>query len=375
MTLISEQNRHTALTQHILDDIKYHHGALSFSSFMRHALYHPTLGFYNAPSFAIGEKGSFTTAPELSPLFAQCFATQIAPLMQQLPEQNLLELGAGSGRFAKDLLLALEAAAALPTHYYILEISPSLRAQQKMLLAQKCPHLLERIIWLEQLPDAFIGVMIANEVLDAIPFDCFEVQEGETRERVVVEKNGAFAWDVQKPLSTHLSFALPDGYRSEINTESALLVKQMGNALQQGVIFLADYGYGEREYYHPERRFGTLTCFYQHQKNDDPLSRVGLQDITAHVDFTRVAETAVSAGLSLLGFTTQASFLLANGFLEKAALYEIHLSEADRVNFHRAMKTLLLPTEMGDVIKIMGLGKGVDFSPTTFQLQDRRRDL
>lgn len=362
-------------------------GPLSFADFMNLALYHPQWGYYCADTIALGKQGDFTTAPEISPLFAQCMAEQCKDLMNQLSFKYIIEFGAGSGRFAADMLAALAKHKQLPTKYYIHEISPSLRDKQRDYLNETCPQWVHRVVWVDHLPQNLNAIVIANEVLDALPVHCFQISADGTQEKCVTFQNEQLVWQT-KPAAAQLTVevdllkkqqALPIGYESEINLQLASFIKNIANALNQGVILFSDYGYGQTEYYHPERQGGTLTCFYQHHYHHNPLIYAGLQDITAHVDFTRVADTALSYGCSLLGYTSQAAFLLGCGLLDFAAQAEKTLSAAEQFNLHQDIKILTWPTEMGERIKIMALGKNI--SPNIelplpgFALSDRRRDL
>jgi SAM-dependent MidA family methyltransferase len=372
------------LTTFIQQEIDQRGGHISFAAFMALALYHPQFGYYCQPSLELGKRGDFTTAPEISPLFAQCFAKQVAQIFQQLAQPAILELGAGTGRFAKDLLQALHGLGVLPTHYYIYEISATLRQKQQDLLKKTCPQWFDRIVWLEALPPSFTGVIIANEVLDALPVHCFTQTAAGILERCVAWENNQFVWQLCAPTTPLLfetgqricqEYALPIGYKSEINLQLAPLLQSLLRLLTQGVILLADYGYGQREYYHPQRMEGTLTCFYQHHHHGNPLTLVGQQDITAHVDFTRVIECAAAEEGELMGYTSQASFLLACGLLDLAALEEAKLSPAAAFNLHQAIKLLTLPTEMGERVKVMAIGKNMHNPLLGFSLQDRRREL
>lgn len=377
-----------ALTRCIQQEIAKNDGVISFASFMELSLYHPTFGYYNADTFTLGEKGDFTTAPEISPLFAQCFAKQIQQIFSHLDEKNILELGAGTGQLAIDLLQTLEQLNCLPESYYIYEISVGLRKKQQDYLRSACPNYFSRIIWLDHLPTQFIGCIIANEVLDAVPTNCFHIENHEVLERCVRWKNNAFFWDYRSPITPHLKekvteirdlYNLPNGYESEINLQVRSFIKALAKSIQQGIILFADYGYGQGEYYHPERCQGTLTCFYQHKRHKNPLILPGLQDITAHVDFTNVIENATDFGCQLEGYTSQATFLLACGLMDIAAELEKQLTPIDEIKLHHAIKLLTLPTEMGERIKVMALSKGLnkkeELSLIGFGLYDRRRDL
>lgn len=345
---------------------------ISFARFMELALYTPLLGYYSTHRPKIGKHGDFITAPEISPLFAQCVAKQCLQILESLGHGDILELGAGTGQFAKDILLALEQLDSLPTHYYILEISAALRDEQQALLQQSCPHLLSRVRWLTDLPENGIqGIIFANEVLDALPVHRFHIADNQIKECCVVSENNRFTWQIAEPTTSLLTesinplLPLPDGYESEINLMLPGFIKQLANALNKGTILLIDYGYGRDEYYHPDRSQGTFMCFYQHQQHTNPFLHVGEQDITAHVDFTEVATEALDNSLTLAGYTTQASFLLACGLLE--------FSDANQHT--KAIKLLTLPSEMGEIIKVMGLNKALDLPLLGFALQDRRRNL
>lgn len=365
---------------HLLQQRIKEQGPISFADFMEAALYHPALGYYNAPEFNLGKMGDFTTAPEISPLFAGCLARQCEQVLKYLQTGDILELGAGTGRLACDLLIALEKLDSLPAHYYIYEASVNLREKQKQFLQINCPQLFDRFIWLDALPQEFTGVIIANEVLDALPVHCFEVTPAGILERCVDIVDGQLSFISSPPTSNELSarvaaLRLPIGYTSEINLNAINYTEQLSHCLRRGLILLLDYGYGQHEYYHPERRNGTLTCFYQHHHHDHPFYYPGLQDITAHVDFTNIIDKAADTGCTLEGFTSQAAFLLSCGLMTLASDAEKGLSETELFELHQAIKLLTMPTEMGEVIKVMGLGKEIEIALIGFNLQDRRRDL
>jgi len=370
------------LAEIIRQDILTNNGAISFARFMELALYHP-MGYYQRNDFTLGREGDFTTAPEISPLFAQCFARQYQQITQQTQANNLLEIGAGTGAFACELLHQLAAQQSLPQQYYIFDISTTLRNKQRDYLSKHAAPFIDRVIWLEQLPTDFVGTIIANEVLDALPVHCFELEDNKIYERKVANGENGFNWHNELAGDELLSALkpvlqecyLPDGYRSEINLNTPSFIRSLADCLSSGVILLADYGYGRQEYYHPQRNRGSLTCFHEHRHHDDPLIMPGLQDITAHVDFTLVAESAVASGLEVLGYTTQAAFLLANGLMAFAEQREQGLSEAESFKLHQAIKTLTMPTEMGDLIKIMGLSKNCEPRVDGLLLLDRLRDL
>ena len=361
-------------------------GALSFASYMELALYAPGLGYYSAGSQKFGAQGDFITAPETSPLFARCLARQCQQVLTALGGGVILEFGAGSGVLAVELLLELERLDSLPTEYFILELSAELRARQQALLAQRAAHLLGRIRWLESLPAAGLrGIVLANEVLDAMPIQLFVRNAGATSERCVVWEEQGFTWrDVPAGAPLALAVAglqaalpepLPDGYCSELNPALPGWVTSLAATLEYGVALLIDYGYPRREYYLPERRAGTLMCHYRHRVHADPLILPGLQDITAHVDFSAVAAAGLAAGLAIAGYTTQAHFLLGSGLPELAAASDpqdlaAHLAVTDQI------KTLTLPGEMGERFKVLALARGLEDLPLRgFALRDLRDRL
>lgn len=350
---------HNKLHAYIQQAVQQAGGKISFADFMQLALYAPGLGYYTAGAHKIGKEGDFVTAPEISNLFSRTLAKQCAEILPQLNQQQILEFGAGTGKMAAAILNELALQNCLPTHYYILEVSADLRERQKKNLSAW----LDRVIWLDALPEKFSGIILANEILDAMPVDLFNY-DGETlQEAFVTIKNNEFildwstasakllrAFNTIKNLSTH--WQLP--YQSEINSLLPAWIKSLAQCLHEGVILLIDYGFPRHEYYHPQRKTGTLMCHYQQQAHTDPLILCGLQDITAHVDFTAVIEHADAAGLTLEGFTTQAQFLLNLG-IEKL-LAEIK-NEKELWQAKQQLKLLTLPHEMGEIFKVMGLSK------------------
>ena len=370
--------KHSAqLTQQIHQIISSSGGSIDFARFMALALYTPGLGYYSAGTHKLGKSGDFVTAPEISPLFAKCIARQCNDILTELKTGDILEFGAGSGIFAKDLLLELEKLNNLPMHYYILEISAELRERQQKLLQTTCPHLLARIQWLDTLPIEFRGIVFANEVMDALPAHCFRIEKAGIQERSVASIDNHFQWHLTPPskeLQARIEpLSLTEGYESEANLMLGGWIRSIADMLKQGVVLLIDYGYGQAEYYHPDRSQGTLQCYYQHHRHDDPFILVGLQDISAHVDFTVVVENAHEAGLELAGFTTQTSFLLACGLLEFAQ--QITGTDAEQFQQAQAIKKLTMPSQMGEAIKVMGLCKNMLSPLVGFSLHDRQRML
>lgn len=345
----------------IRDDIRASGGWVSFARYMELALYAPGLGYYSAGSRKFGAAGDFITAPELSPLFGRCLARQVAQLIAQgLPE--VLEIGAGSGALAADLLHELASCGTLPERYLILEVSGELRERQRATLAARAPGCLERVQWLEVLPPRMNAVVIGNEVLDAIPTRVVTRREGDLQELGVAATEGsAFEWSARPAagdlLAAARGIALAEGQKTEINLAMRGFVASFARLTERGVLLFADYGYPAREYYHPARSEGTLMCHYRHHAHDDPFAFVGLQDITAHVDFTAVAHAAVDAGMDVLGYAAQAHFLLNCGLTDLLSAVSPEDVQAYAPLASQAQQ-LLSPTEMGERFKVIAFGKG-----------------
>ncbi|MEJ2761098.1 MAG: SAM-dependent methyltransferase [Gammaproteobacteria bacterium] len=370
------------LTDAIRAEIEAADGHIPFTRFMELALYAPGLGYYSAGSEKIGAAGDFVTAPEISPLFSRCLARQCEQVIRRLGQGVILEPGAGTGTMAVDMLLELERRKALPEAYWILEPSAELRRRQEQTLNARIPRLMDRIEWLESLPARpFDGIILANEVLDAFPFDRICIEGGEVRELHVAWEDGRFAWrslPAEQVLRDYVGAildvgCLPDSYTTEVNRSVQPFIASLAEVLNRGLVLLVDYGYPRTEYYHPQRIDGTMLCHYRHRVHADPFVYVGLQDITASVDFTTVAEAAVTAGLEVCGFTTQAHFLLGCGLDDmqeggggdQKALLE----------YARQVKLLTLPAEMGERFKSMALGRGFDEPLAGFRLNDQRHRL
>lgn len=356
-----EAVEHSAqLTDLIRADIAAAGGWISFARYMELALYAPGLGYYTAGAQKFGEAGDFITAPELSPLFGRTVARQVAEIIAQ-SAPHVMELGAGSGKLAADMLAELERIGSLPESYSILEVSADLRERQQALLRERLPHLAARVHWLDALPETFAGAMVANEVLDALPVHLVHWREGGPVERGVIASDTGFGWE-DRPISdpdllqAAQRIDVPDGYVSEICLAQRGLINSLEQRLQQGALLFVDYGFGAREFYHPQRSSGTLMCHYRHHAHDDPFFLPGLQDITAHVNFTDAAECGIDAGLELLGYTTQAFFLLNCGIAD-------FMAERDPENLRdyqplsAQLQKLTSPAEMGELFKVIALGK------------------
>lgn len=354
---------------------------MPFVDFMQMALYHPEFGYYSAGLPKFGPQGDFITAPELTPLFGQALANQCQEILTQVTEPVLLEFGAGSGRLCVDLLRRLEQLDCLPERYLILDVSAHLRQRQKDLIEAEIPHLASRVNWLDRWPtQAFNGVLLANEVLDAMPVHRFLQREDGLYESIIrLDGNGqpeeAFRPVTDPRLAQHVRDKLPElptPYLSEANLFLDGWMAETAALLTRGAMLLIDYGFPRAEYYHPDRNQGTLMCHHRHRAHTNPLAHPGEEDITAHVDFTQVAEAADAAGWQVAGYTSQAAFLLANGLLN---LLEDVTDARERIKAQQAVKQLLQPTEMGELFKVIALTKALDTPLTGFQWHDKRASL
>ena len=362
----------------IQEEINRNNGWISFSVFMQMALYAPGLGYYSGGTKKFGAGGDFVTAPEISPLFAQTLARQAAQVIEET-HGDILELGAGTGKLAADLLLTLHELDKLPARYYILEVSAYLRQVQRDNLQKLLPEtVFQRVMWLGSLPGEFIGLILGNEVLDAIPVHLVYQTEAELLERGVSFDNG-FVWQDKQLTSASLGnnlrdYALPRDYLTEICPAAAGLIQSLAEALQRGVVLMLDYGFAGREYYHPQRNQGTLMCHYQHYAHSDPLVNVGLQDITAHVDFTSVAHAGISKRLELAGFCSQAQFLMNCGILDVMS----QVSPNDMARYAplaAAAQKLLSPAEMGELFKAIAFSKNMESPLVGFLSGDKSHTL
>ncbi len=380
--LTAEEAVHShAVAERIALEARAAGGWVTFERFMELALYAPGLGYYSAGSVKIGAGGDFVTAPELSDLFSRCVAEQCAQVLQHGGE--ILELGAGTGRMAAAILTELAARECLPDRYAILEVSADLADRQRRRIAALPAGLAERVTWLERLPERPIdGVILANEVLDALPCRRFSIRngavlelgvaaDGETLRELAAPAEPALAQEWSR-LAAQRSAPLPEGYVSEICLRVGPWLAGIADCLERGAMLLFDYGLPRAHYYHPQRLAGTLRCHYKHRVHDDPYINLGVQDITAWVDFTRVAEAALECGLEVAGFATQAAFLLATGIERRLAEAGDPVEHARRAGEARR---LLLPAQMGEAFKVMALTRGLDAPLSGFALQDLRGSL
>lgn len=374
-----------AHSQRLLESIRLeivaHGGWISFARYMELALYAPGLGYYTAGARKFGAAGDFITAPGMSGLFGQALARQVAQVMA-VSAPVILEVGAGSGRLAADLLLELERRGCLPEQYLILDLSADLRQRQQQTLAAEVPHLLPRLRWLDALPESFAGVVVGNELLDAMPAEIVAWRENGIFERgVELDATGGFVWGERPATGALLAAAqqigeqcqLPTGFESEISLAARAWAAEWGSRLSAGALLLIDYGFPRREFYHQQRARGTLMCHYRHHAHPDPFYLPGLQDLTVHVDFTAIIAAAHGAGLELLGYTSQGQFLLNCGILD--LLGELPNDSADYIRAAGAVNKLLMPHEMGELFKVIAIGRGIDGALCGFASGDQSRRL
>jgi SAM-dependent MidA family methyltransferase len=354
-------------------------GWLSFARYMELALYEPGLGYYSAGSTKLGPAGDFVTAPELSPLFARCVARQVAEIME-FGITDVIEIGAGSGALAADLLQALAASGRLPARYRILEVSADLRDRQAQRISRCGPKIRTRVEWLDALPHTLDAVLVGNEVLDAIPTHVVRTRESGIDELGVAvdAHSGRFVREYRPAtgalLATARAMALPEGYETEINLAARAFVRSFASRIRRGALLFFDYGFPAAELYHPERAHGTLMCHYRHHAHDDPLVLAGQQDMTSHVDFTAVADAALEAGHAVLGYTSLARFLVNCGITGILAEASPHDARA-YIPLAAAANKLMSPAEMGELFKVIALGRGIDAPLMGFAQGDRTHTL
>lgn len=374
-----------ALTALITDEIARAGGWIDFARYMELALYTPGLGYYSGGSRKFGAEGDFITAPELSPLFGQSLARQVMQITQA-SASHVIEVGAGTGALAADMLLELERLGALPDHYDIIELSGELRVRQTDTVRERAPHLADRVRWLDALPDAFAGCVVANEVLDVMPVHLVVWRGDDILERGVVLHDGQLA-HADRPaqgsvLNSAQALDVPRSatadYVSEICPAARAWMAEWGRRLTAGAVIAIDYGYPREEYYLPSRSQGTVQCYYRHRAHTDLLRWPGLNDITAFVDFTAAAEAAFDAGLDVLGYTSQGAFLANCGLLqllaERGASAEA-MGQPDYVRAARAAHRLTGPHEMGELFKVLAVGRKLARPLLGFQQGDRTHAL
>jgi len=365
------------VVEHIRRDIAASGGWISFARYMELALYAPGLGYYSAGAKKLGKAGDFVTAPEISPLYGQTLARQVHEILRAGFDE-VLEVGAGSGALAATLLEELERSGKTPRNYLILELSADLRERSRDTLAARVPHLLERVAWLNRLPPAFSGIVLGNEVLDAMPVHVVRVQNGSVEEGGVGERSERLGWSWRlasgELLDAARALALPEGFRTEIPLAVRGFLRSLAGVLEKGVALFIDYGFPQKEYYHAQRREGTLMCHYRHHAHADPFFLPGLQDITSHVDFSAATAAARAGGLELAGYTSQAQFLVNCGITEVMSRTPAE-DQAKFLPLANQANHLMSPAEMGELFKVIALGRGYPAPLLGFLEGDRRQAL
>jgi SAM-dependent MidA family methyltransferase len=366
---------------HIAQSITLADGWISFADYMGAALYAPGLGYYVAGSRKFGAGADFVTAPELTSLFGRTLAAQAAEILAQVPGGELIELGPGTGRLAGDVLAELESCGALPSRYLLLEVSPELRQRQRAHIEQRVPNLMDRVEWIDALPRTWCGAVVANEVLDAIPPHLVARIAGAWFERGVgIDAHGRLAL-VDRPLgggplrdAAEARFPHERDYVSEINPAAQALVTALAQRCESGALLVLDYGFPASEYYHPQRSSGTLMTHFRQHMSADLFLYPGLADLTAHVDFTAIANAGVLGGLTVAGYTTQARFLINAGILDALA-QSADVNSAAYLREAAAVQKLLSPAEMGEIFKTMALTRGIDERLAGFREGDQAARL
>lgn len=377
---------HPTLKDHLLQKIEKE-GPIPFSDFMSLALYHPTQGYYCRKKSPFGSQGDFITAPQLTPLFSHCIAKQIIEIAHHLSEPyEVLEIGAGTGKMAADILCELAKHNTLPRCYYILEISDNLQQKQKDLIKKQLPQDIS-VQWikaLDELPSTFQGVILGNEFIDALPVDIFKVDDSQdilqgkvasresTLELIFEKSTDAHFQQIVNHEIRQLPELLPSGYISEININAKKWIQDLSAVLQKGVMLFIDYGFNRKEFYHPQRHQGTLMCHHQHKTHDNYFKKIGEQDITAHVNFSQLAEAAINHELHVLGYTNQASFLLGLNILDSLKNAPFDKQSAQQTH---ALQILLQPHEMGELFKVIAFGKNSAEPLQGFSIRDYTHTL
>jgi len=372
------------VSEHIREKIDDAGGQISFAEFMHEALYAPGLGYYNAGTTKFGADGDFITAPEISSVFGRILARQSAEVLGEMESGDILEFGAGSGKLAVDMLKALEELGALPDAYRILEVSADLQQRQKQRIQAELPQLADRVQWISDMPRDFEGVIIANEVLDALPVERFVRRAAGVSQLCVSREAARFVWSEREAperlasavaeIETEIGRTLVDGFTSEVSLAAPKWIDALANCLRRGVVFLFDYGVSQQEYYATDRTEGWLRCHFRHHAHSNPLLHPGIQDLTTWVDFSSIAGAAVANGFDLLGYQTQSQFLMGGGL-------EIEMQDFTKLPLPRQLelsgqiKKLTLPGEMGENFKCIALGRGAVDTPSTFHFADRTQAL
>jgi SAM-dependent MidA family methyltransferase len=380
----AESERAEAVAELLRERMAAAGGAVPFDQFMRTALYEPGLGYYVGGRERLGRGGDFVTAPELTPFFGYTVAGQVVDLLARSGGGDVVEAGAGSGALAIQVLAELERLGSLPARYRILEVSPDLRERQRRTIERALPHLLERVEWLDDFPaEPWDGVLLANELLDSLPVHRVRLTGEGLAELYVAPDDGGFRWQ-EGPVSDPIiadrlgdTGGLPGGMETEVGLEGPAWAARAGEHLRRGGVLFLDYGHPAAELYDPARYSGTLMCHYRHRAHDDPFVLPGVQDITAHVDFSAVAEAARASGLEVAGFTAQAQFLVNLGLTHRVEEYLARggVDDNEQLQLATALKQLTLPQGMGESFKALLLVKGVEGPFPGFRQGDRSGTL
>jgi len=389
----AEKNQSNKLTELIRQRIDEAGGWIPFDAYMQMALYTPGLGYYSGGQQKFGEQGDFITSPEVSPLFARSLAQPVAKLLNKIPGGKIIEFGAGSGKLALELLKELQTLEQLPDRYYIVELSAELQLRQREYIESRAPELVTCVQWLTALPEKSLdAVVIANEVLDAMPVKRFSYQDVQLMQLGIACRNNTLQLEyknadenlqtkvneldieVIKQASAGINAQQHAKYASEINCYISPWISALSNCINTGAVYIIDYGYVEREYYSAERNMGTFMGYFRHRAIDAPLWYPGLQDLTAFVNFTAVAEAALKNDFDVDGFTSQGNFLINCGLADILEQTET-ASNREYLMLAQQMKTLSLPGEMGERFKVLGLSKGLDDNMPGFELRDMRYSL
>ena len=360
--------------------INTNEGWINFADFMQFILYEPGLGYYSSGTRKLGTGGDFTTAPEISNFFGACLADCMIKILHSCPEQMILEIGAGSGRLAFDILTRLDKQGFVPNQYYILELSADLKDRQQRLLAKLPNNLLEKVTWLDSLPENFItGIILGNEVLDAMPCRRFRIQDEEiyeigiscTNQRLIEQDKLAdkIIKDSVHKIEKELNRKFANGFISEIRPDYKHWFTTLSSSLVYGAIIFIDYGCSRGEYYSADRSTGTLVCHYQNTAHYDPLFLPGVQDLSAWVDFSLVADVGLKHGFKVESYTSHRDFLLSAGILK---LVDQISDQNKRFKINQAVKQLLLPSQMGDTFKFMLLSKDCMIEESFMEAKDFR---
>ena len=377
----ADSERHSRrVAEHIADRIRQAGGSLSFAEYMQEALYAPGLGYYSAGSRKFGPGGDFVTAPEISPLFGHVIARQAAPVLAAMGGGDIFEPGAGTGALAVSLLGKLDELGSLPNRYLILEVAADLAERQRQLIEAELPAHVDRVHWISELPQGFSGLVVANEVLDALPVERFRMVKGRVEQLRVGLTGEGFGWlaapapellaSSVAEIEADIGRRLEDGFESELSLGLAGWVGDLAASLRRALVLLIDYGVSRREYYAPDRSSGWLRCHFRHCAHDDPLLYPGIQDLTAWVDFSAAANAAATHGLQVAGFVSQAHWLLGGGLEAELRDFAEHPAET-RVRLSSQVKLLTLPAEMGENFKCLALTTGDIETPAVFAEYDR----